>query len=63
MAAEPRTTDSRERADGAGLFWFYDRDDLDITWREVAYAFLPAIAFMAGLWIALAWFLTTGVAA
>lgn len=57
---DPRTTDSRVRADGAGLFWFYDRDDLDITWREVGRALLPALAVLAGAWIALVWFLTTG---
>lgn len=57
---EPRTTDSRKRADGAGLFSFYGRDDLDITWREVAYAFLPALGVVVGLWVALVVVLTTG---
>ena len=37
------------------------RDDpLDLTWREVERALLPAIAFMAGLGIALVYVLTTG---
>lgn len=59
---EPRTTDSRKRADGAGLFSFYGRDDLDLTWREIAYAFLPALAVVAGLWFALVYVLTGGPA-
>ena len=36
------------------------RDDLDLTWRELAWAFLPAIAFLVGLGIALVYVLTTG---
>ena len=39
------------------------RDDLDITWREIAWALLPAAAVVAGLWIALVYVLTTGAPA
>lgn len=36
------------------------RDDLEITWRELAWMFLPAIAVVAGVWMALVYVLTTG---
>ena len=36
------------------------RDDLDLTWRELARAFLPALAFTFGLAATLVYVLTTG---
>lgn len=60
IAGDPRTTDSRKRPRGAGLLSFYDRDPLDITWREVAYAVLPALGVLVGLWMAMLYVLTTG---
>jgi hypothetical protein len=59
---DPRTTDSRKRPRGAGLFWFYDRDPLDITWREIAWMLLPALAVLGGLWLVLVYVLTGGPA-
>lgn len=62
IAGDPRTTDSRKRPRGAGLFSFYGRDPLEITWRELAYAVLPALAVLGGLWLALVYVLTGGPA-